>query len=41
MLIIKDAIKIIETEKGFETLSVKLEDWIDEKYNEIQKGENV
>lgn len=33
--------KIIETEKGFETLSVKLEDWIDEKYNEIQKGENV
>lgn len=33
--------KIIETEKGFETLSVKLEDWIEEKYNEIQKGENI
>ena len=29
--------KIIETEKGFETLSIKLEDWIEEKYSEIEK----
>lgn len=32
--------KIIETEKGFETLSIKLEDWIEEKYSEIEKSEN-
>lgn len=31
--------KIIETEKGFETLSIKLEDWIEEKYVEIEKKE--
>ena len=32
--------KITETEKGFETLSIKLEDWIEEKYSEIEKNEN-
>ena len=32
--------KIVETEKGFETLSIKLEDWIEEKYSEIEKNEN-
>lgn len=32
--------KIVETEKGFETLSIKLEDWIEEKYSEIEKKEN-
>ena len=32
--------KIIETEKGFETLSIKLEDWIEEKYSEIEKNAN-
>lgn len=32
--------KIIETEKGFETLSIKLEDWIEEKYAEIEKNAN-
>jgi len=32
--------KIIETDKGFETLSVKLEDWIEEKYSEIVEKEN-
>ena len=31
--------KIVETEKGFETLSIKLEDWIEEKYSEIKKKE--
>ena len=29
--------KIIETEKGFETLSRKLEDWIEDKYSESQQ----
>ncbi len=29
--------KIIETEKGFETLSRKLEDWIEDKYSELQQ----
>ncbi len=33
--------KIIETEKGFETLSIKLEDWIEDKYSEIEQNENV
>ena len=32
--------KIIETEKGFETLSIKLEDWIEEKYAEIEENAN-
>lgn len=32
--------KIVETEKGFETLSIKLEEWIEEKYSEIEKNEN-
>ena len=32
--------KIVETEKGFETLSIKLEDWIEEKYSEIEKNKN-
>ena len=32
--------KIVETEKGFETLSIKLEDWIEEKYSEIENNEN-
>lgn len=32
--------KIVETEKGFETLSIKLEDWIEDKYSEIEKKEN-
>ena len=32
--------KIVETEKGFETLSIKLEDWIEEKYSEIEEKEN-
>jgi general stress protein 13 len=32
--------KIMETEKGFETLSIQLEDWIDEKYNQITNNEN-
>ena len=32
--------KIIETEKGFETLSIKLEDWIEEKYAENEKNAN-
>ena len=32
--------KIVETEKGFETLSIKLEDWIEEKYSELEKNEN-
>ena len=32
--------KIIETEKGFETLSIKLEDWIEEKYAEIENKQS-
>lgn len=32
--------KIVETEKAFETLSIKLEDWIEEKYAEIEKNKN-
>ena len=32
----KRRVKIEETPNGFETLSIKLEDWIDEKYNEIK-----
>lgn len=31
--------KITETEKGFETLSIKLEDWIEEKYNQLENEE--
>lgn len=29
--------KIAETDKGFETLSIKLEDWIEEKTKKIEK----
>jgi len=32
--------KIIETEKGFETLSIKLEDWIEDKYSTIDNKNN-
>lgn len=32
--------KIIETEKGFETLSRKLEDWIEDKYSELQQEDD-
>lgn len=30
--------KIQETEKGFETLSIKLEDWIEDKYNRLENN---
>ena len=33
--------KIVETEKGFETLSIKLEDWIEDKYTELENNENI
>ena len=29
--------KIKETDSGFETLSIKLDDWVEEKYDEIDK----